>query len=351
MTILFVDDKPEEFKRFLSLPFIKTLPKGDVVYRNSPAGLVTAISEMEDLRLVVLDILWDEHGELGADAMRDIAKHHPDVPVIIYSSMDNDGRLRKLLPEMMHLGAQDWASKDDSAMVRSFRFERAYREGRDSKNVRDSLAVLAQEQESRSDIPVAVLFADMSGFTALTDEIGDQNVVEILRQFYAWASKEIIGRGGYVDKYVGDAVMAVFGAKAADKDRKIKDFGQNAVEAALAMQAEAASFKLKVIDPKLKERVQQLNSDTRFNIGKLRIGIESGHVEIVRFPRGNESETTFIGNPVNIASRILGEAKTGEVLVGEHMNANVVRPSQVAGSRVVEYKNLPGTFTAYSLNK
>lgn len=351
MKILFVDNDRLEFDKFRELPFGRD-HAGDIEFRDSPVGLGELAVKNEDLRLIVLDILWqkgadDEGYPLGVDAMRDLSRDAPDVPVVIYSLLDNEAILRNYVPEMMRLGAYDWISKTESRMLRSFRFERAFNEGRNSAKRPTSRAILPADQRVRSNVHVAVMFVDMSGFTALTDKIGAQEVVDILADFYSMVSREVLAYGGYVDKYIGDAVMAVFGA--IDVGGRNYSHVRDGIQVARLIQARAAEFRLKRVEPVLKRSNVQGERDALGRIGLFRVGIESGPVEIARFERGNEAETTFIGTPVNIASRLLGHARPGEVWIGVNAFTNGGMASDVLEEIPVEHKNLPGDFTAYKV--
>ena len=352
MKVLFVDNRDAEFKRFMDLPFAKEIGAKNIVFRNSPVGLPNVIAENPDLRLVVLDMLWDQADrkpgiELGAAAAKEILAAEPGVPIVIYSIMDGENRLRQLIPEMMRLGVYDWVSKSEARAVRAFRFETAYKQGRDRLKRPDSHAVLPPTQQVRSDIHVAIMFVDMSGFTALTQEIGGKAVVEILRQFYSLVGEQVIAHEGYIDKYVGDEVMAVFGA--AGPETEPARHCRKCLDAALSIQAAAPQFKRSKIDPVLEKSNLQLGPEKLAEVGRFRIGVESGPVQIVRFDRGNESEVTVIGKPVNIAARIIGQGVGGEIWTGGNMHGVAVKNGEVVGQEETDYKGLPGRYIRYRI--
>src|ERR1700749_3641849 len=145
MEILFVDNKAQEFEEFLQLPFAAE-PRDKIEHRKSPVGLPQIVEDNPDLRLIILDMLWesDDVGNalpLGADAMGDLSRSAKDVTVVIYSIIDDEESLRQFIPEMLRLGAFDWVSKDESPLVRSFKFERAYNRGRDKQEFPASRAI------------------------------------------------------------------------------------------------------------------------------------------------------------------------------------------------------------------
>ncbi len=347
MKILFVDNQERELGRLLMIPFCREHEK-EIEHIRNPMGLGEKVAANPDVRLVILDILWEESSsegalELGVEAMKELARQAPDVPVVIYSIIDDERILERLIPEMMRLGAYDWVGKDETLLVRSFRFQRAYMQGRKNR-ILGSTAVLPAEQQRRSDVHAAIMFTDLSGFTALTDEVGANIVAGILEKFYKMVGANIISRNGYIDKYIGDAVMAAFGVTGINDTQSFIHV-QRCVEAARHIQAEAIRFRLDEVEPVLKQRLTKIDPKRLNQIGGIRIGMESGMVEIARFERGPESEVTFIGTAVNIASRILAQAGIGETWIGH--NVKTTGHVGTAEEREVEYKNLPGPFTMY----
>lgn len=354
--ILFVDNKQEEFQRFMKLSFAQD-HADEIEYLESPVKLKTILlndrEREKEIRLIILDLLWEEDREqgplkLGVEAMQELSQISPDIPIVIHSVLDDDDTLHNLIPEMIRLGAYDWVGKAEPKNLRSFRFERAYNEGRDVLSRPASRAILPTDQRQRSDVHVAVMFVDMSGFTALTREIGAGLVVEILRKFYACVGDPIVGNDGYIDKYIGDSVMAVFGASSQQKPGSYAHV-QQCIQAARQIQSRSMRFKMEEVEPVLKKQNLQWPAEKVRDIGKFRIGIESGSVEIVLFERGNESEITFIGSPVNIASRIINKGAPGEIWIGENSRTNGGLHAEVGEKQEDDYKNLPGSFQRYPL--
>lgn len=351
--ILFVDNKRDEYMRFLDLPFAAR-HKDEIEYRESPVGLSDYVAQNPDLRMIILDILWEQDGTgkgltLGADAMRELSEKAPKVPVVIYSILDDEETLYRLIPEMMRLGAYAWISKEEPKVMRDFKFESAFMAGCDPRIRPENLAILSKEQQRRSKVHVAVMFVDMSGFTAFTDQVGADDTVGILKEFYNLVGKSVIENEGYIDKYIGDAVMAVFGASGEYKPDDLYIHVQRCIQAARRVQAESGSFRLNVEKTLMKASLQVPPPQLK-TIGLLRIGIESGLVEVVRFERGTESELTFIGTPVNIASRILNQAKPEQIWIGQNAHNTGVKAVDIGGHEEVQYKNLPGSFQMYRIN-
>ena len=134
-----------------------------------------------------------------------------------------------------------------------------------------------------------VLFADLVGSTALADSQDAERTRALLNRFYDAMSTEIAETGGTVEKFVGDAVMAAFGAPASQEDH-----AERALHAALSMQ----------------RRLKELFGDA---VG-MRIGVNTGDVVAGQARVGSSFVT---GDAVNVAARLEQAAEPGEILVGE----------------------------------
>jgi class 3 adenylate cyclase/tetratricopeptide (TPR) repeat protein len=153
-----------------------------------------------------------------------------------------------------------------------------------------------------------VLFADLSGFTSLAEGM-DPEDVRTLADSCAAALTEIVERyGGTLDKVIGDAVMAVFGAPISHEDDP-----ERAVRAALDMQACA------------REKTEL------FGGLSLRIGVNTG--ETMFAPVGTQEQFTVMGDAVNTASRLQTAAPRGGVVVG--------RETFLSSRHAIEYEELP----------
>ncbi|MGV3459819.1 MAG: adenylate/guanylate cyclase domain-containing protein [Flavobacterium sp.] len=145
----------------------------------------------------------------------------------------------------------------------------------------------------------SVIFIDVCGFTALTEQIHANAVVQLLNSLFDKIVNEIITQGGHVDKFMGDAVMAVFrGDYHLDR----------AIDAALAIrQALADTEAIQAGDKAYKPAIS--------------IGINSG--EMLSGNIGSESlkrlDYTVIGDAVNLAQRLQSAAKPGQILITEHV--------------------------------
>ncbi|MDP9331622.1 MAG: AAA family ATPase [Actinomycetota bacterium] len=158
-----------------------------------------------------------------------------------------------------------------------------------------------------------VIFADLVGSTQLAGSLDPERTRAMLDRFYDAMAAEIQSAGGTVEKFAGDAVMAVFGAPAS-----LEDHAERALHAALA----------------LLRRLHELFGETL----ELRIGVNTGEV-VVGKPREGSSFVT--GDPVNVAARLEQAAEPGEILVGERTVATARGAFEFGEHRTIEAKGKP----------
>lgn len=152
---------------------------------------------------------------------------------------------------------------------------------------------------------VTILFADVTGSTAIAERLDPEQMRTMMGRFFQ-AMTEVIGRyEGTVEKYIGDEVMAVFGLPIAHEDDP-----ERAVRAAVAM----------------RERLDELNRELEGARGmtlQMRIGLNTG--EVVADPQATEKgEFMVTGDAVNVAARLRGAAEPGGTVVGERTYWNTV---------------------------
>ncbi|UDY34635.1 adenylate/guanylate cyclase domain-containing protein [Dermatobacter hominis] len=154
---------------------------------------------------------------------------------------------------------------------------------------------------------VTVLFADLVGFTALSEHLDPEQVKRLVDHAFERLVRDVTAFGGRVDKIVGDAIVALFGAPVAHEDD-----AERAVRAALRMQETLATYA------------------TESGAGiRMRIGVNTGEVLVGALRAGGDY--TAMGDVVNTASRLQTLAEPGEVLVGE--------ATQLATRAVISYES------------
>ncbi|MBI2000211.1 MAG: AAA family ATPase [candidate division NC10 bacterium] len=147
--------------------------------------------------------------------------------------------------------------------------------------------------------PVTVLFADLSGFTALGERLDPEEIRGLQSDLFQELASAIDRYGGFVEKFAGDAVMAVFGAPVAHEDDP-----ERAIRAALAMH----------------ERMATLNGRWEHRVGRrlaLHIGVNTGPVVAGNLGPIPGAGYAVTGDTVNTASRLLNAAQPGQTLVSD----------------------------------
>ena len=146
---------------------------------------------------------------------------------------------------------------------------------------------------------VTVMFADIRGFTSMSENLEPGRIVEILNEYFTRVTDVIFDHGGTLDKYIGDAVMAVFGAPIA----KGND-AANCVQAAIQLQ----------------RLLLELNRDDAFRKWpelRVGIGINTGIATAGNIGSPRRIDYTVVGDTVNTASRLTANAAGGQILISQ----------------------------------
>jgi adenylate cyclase len=143
---------------------------------------------------------------------------------------------------------------------------------------------------------VTVLFSDIRNFTTLSEKLSAKEVVELLNTYFERACKVLLAEGATIDKFIGDAVMAEFGAPLDQPDH-----AQRALRAALALHQVAIDFRGWVV-----ERFPDRDLP-EFDVG---VGLHSGEAVVGNIGSSVRMEYTAIGDTVNVASRLEGMTKS-----------------------------------------
>jgi adenylate cyclase len=139
-----------------------------------------------------------------------------------------------------------------------------------------------------------VLFTDIRGFTSYSENREPEAIVEALNEYFSVITRHILEYGGYVDKFIGDAVMGVFCLPVAQSDH-----AERAVRAAVAIQKD----------------LQQGTGSNNELLTRIGIGINSGVLVSGNLGSDIKMEYTVIGDSVNIASRLVGLAGSGKIII------------------------------------
>lgn len=141
---------------------------------------------------------------------------------------------------------------------------------------------------------VTMMFADISGFTALAEQMDPEAVRDLMNACFEQLVPVVENYGGAVDKFIGDEIMALFGAPVAHEDDPVR-----ALRAALDMQAQLATF----------------NAQHATDLG-IHFGINTGHVIAGGLGTRERQEYSVMGDAVNLAARLEDLSQRGEILVG-----------------------------------
>ncbi|MCY1041014.1 response regulator [Corallococcus sp. bb12-1] len=247
------------------------------------------------------------------------------IPIIVLTANDREAeRVRGL-----RAGADDYVNKSASMDELAARIESVVRRTGETERMRKlfarytsdavveeilksaDAAVLAGEKRE-----VTVLFADIRNFTGLAESLPPEQVVAVLNQVLGRLSDAVLTCGGTLDKFLGDGLMAVFGAPVGRSDDALRGLqcAKMMMEAFVELRAVAES-----------EWVAH-GREGRPLVLELGVGLNSGVVVSGNIGSALRAEYTCIGDAVNVAARLCALAGPGEILVGERtrelVNAN-----------------------------
>jgi len=143
-------------------------------------------------------------------------------------------------------------------------------------------------------LEATVLFADIRNFTSYSETREPESIVENLNEYFSIVTSHILENGGYVDKFIGDAVMGVFCIPVPQTDH-----AERAVRAAIAIQKD----------------LRKRTGDKNELLSRIGIGINSGVLVSGNLGSDTKMEYTVIGDNVNIASRLASLAGQGEIII------------------------------------
>jgi len=146
---------------------------------------------------------------------------------------------------------------------------------------------------------ITVLFADIRGFTAFSEHENPERIVGLLNRYFSAMTEIIFEHGGTLDKYIGDELMALFGAPTATPFD-----ARNAVNAAVAMQNRLITLNAELLDQGFWE----------IAVG---MGLHTGVATVGYIGSEKRSEYTAIGDTVNLASRLQSNTAGGQILISE----------------------------------
>ena len=281
-----------------------------------------AMVELQDFDLVLLDVMMP--GLSGIDVLKRLRERWPesDLPVVMATARDGT----EDVVEALRLGANDYVTKPLDFAVVLARVETQLslrRQKQEIKRLAENLELrnrfiqslfgrylsdevvadlLASPEGTRiggEQRRVTLLMSDLRGFTPLTESLEPQQVLRLLNSYLGTMADVVLAHQGTVDEFVGDAILAIFGAPIARTDD-----ARRAVACAVAMQAALAEL----------NRTNEPLGLPRLEMG---IAVHSGDVIVGNI--GSERRTKYgvVGSAVNHAGRIESFTVGGQVLISE----------------------------------
>ncbi|WP_425044764.1 adenylate/guanylate cyclase domain-containing protein [Primorskyibacter sp. S87] len=302
--ILIVDDN--KVNRLLLSRNVELLGHRVSVAENGRIAMEMLATETFDLLLLDIEMPEMDGFEVLEALKADTALRN--LPVIVTSSVEGLDNIVRCI----ELGAEDYLPKPVNKVLLRARLA----SGMEKKRLRDeqkellrrfATSEVAQDLEESGfsiggqRVYASVLFCDIRGFTALSEDQPPEAVIELLNSYYTLAFEAIGSNGGIVTLMIGDGLMAVFGAP-----QPLENPAQCAVTAAQDMLAMMSDFRA--------ERAAM--GEAGIQLG---VGIATG--EVVAGYAGTDQRATYtcIGNTVNLAARLEAHTKTArcEILIDE----------------------------------
>ncbi len=180
-----------------------------------------------------------------------------------------------------------------------------------------------EPRELRAKTEICVLFADLRGFSSLMAKLDINTCADFLDEFYGIMNSEVVRQGGYVDKFIGDEVMAIFHSA-----ESLKAASTSAIKAAQRMISAFDTLKEKFI-----------RKYPVFDSLGLGIGLNAGQVFIGGIGSAQRMDYTVLGTPINLARRLCSYADSDQILVTRKLSESMGRKIKF---KPVEYVYLAG---------
>lgn len=338
--ILVVDDEPD-LELLVKQKFRRKIRENlyEFVFAQNGEEALQKVKEHPDLDIILSDINMPVMD--GLTLLSRLPEANPLLKAIVVSAYGDMQNIRTA----MNRGAFDFVVKPvdfedlDLTMEKTIRHVRQLQQTLKAIKENDILKMYVDEnvinfmthKEFEHDlmrnevIEATIIFVDVCEFTSITEQVPANTVVQLLNSFFDQIVKEIIAQDGHVDKFIGDAVMAVF---------KGENHLERAIKSALAVKAQLST-------------APEISAGNKTFQPQISIGINSG--EMVSGNIGSVSlkrlDYTVIGDSVNTAQRLQSAAKPNQILVNEqvYQQANASFTIQKIGQVALKNKALPAT--------
>ena len=287
-TILVVDDDPDI--REVLRDRLESLGCRVLLAPSGQAGI--ELLEKQSPQMVLLDI--EMPGMNGLEVLKEIRRREIDVTVVMITAYGTVDRAVQAMKD----GAYDFIPKpfepDHIALIvqKAFERERLKREVNILSEGEDTNLFASRRRE------ITVVFLDLRGFTAFSDAAEPEEVLQLLRIYHAEMGKLIFKFEGTLERFTGDGIMTFFNAP-----MPYKDHTERAVRMTLEMRDRAKEL-----------RVGWLKKGYDLDLG---IGLAAGYAAVGNIGFQGRMDYGAIGNVTNLASRLCGEAKGGQILTDQ----------------------------------
>ncbi|MEG3895027.1 MULTISPECIES: response regulator [unclassified Microcoleus] len=351
-TVMVVDDNPD--LRFYVSGILRDSGFAVLLARNGQEGFAVAKNRLPDL--IVTDLMMPVVS--GLDLIRMIREDEElqGTPVILLTAKaDEDTRIegvergadaylskpfndRELLAEVRNLIALK-QNERRVQQLNSYLTESVLRRFLPPSMVKAAAAGALPLDLRPEPRLITILFSDIVGFTEMANTLRSRRVAELLNEYLAAMTKAIFDSGGTVDKFVGDAVMAFFGAP---EELTPNEQVRRAVAAARLM--------LRALDELNKRWLEQgIVGENGVNPVRFRCGIHQGTAVVGMFGGPDRSDYTAIGPSVNIAARLQEVAEPNTVLISAAV-ADYVEEGRIVKYKPLKLKGIDETVLTFVLN-
>ena len=186
---------------------------------------------------------------------------------------------------------------------------------------------------------VTILFSDIVGFTELSNTLRSRRVAQLLNEYLEAMTEAVFANGGTVDKFIGDAIVALFGAP---EELTPNEQVRRAIAASRQMH-----HSLKALNQKWEE--QGFLSKHALPLVKFRCGIHQGTAVVGMFGGGQRADYTAIGPAVNIAARLQEAAEPNKILVSATV-ADYLQDDEITKCRPLTLKGIDETVLAFAVD-
>lgn len=331
MKVLAVDDNPDNVE--LITDIVEALGYEVLKAFDGPQALATTRSEVPDL--ILLDV--NMPGMTGFEVVSELKKDPTTatIPVILLTALaDIDNRVAGL-----ELGAEDYLTKPYSPRELIARIETRLRAKNENDQLRAtqqviratferfvSASVVNQLLENPGEVKlggklqeITVFFADMQNFTSISEKTEPEELVSILNQYHELIVETVQSNKGTIDKFIGDAVMALYNTPLEWPDHP--------------MQAVRTAYQVREALHEFHQRF-----DPKFRM-KINFGIHSGKAVVGNVGAPQIMDFTALGDTVNVAARLQGQSHGGQILISEttyntikeHIDAKFIGPITLKG--------------------